>query len=193
MSRRPPLFAALAGVGLIVLAVVGLILPKASAVREKQAEIAQARQQEAVLQMQLDELRQDAREAEEANARLAELDEQVPPGADLPSIIGMVNDAADRSDVEFMSIAPGQPTVAPNGQMSVIPADIIVSGPFFSVDQFLYELENLPRVAKVLSITAASSEQDSALQVTLSTNFFTMDTSAGPGSQPGPSNSSTGA
>ncbi|HEY3239113.1 MAG TPA: type 4a pilus biogenesis protein PilO, partial [Acidimicrobiia bacterium] len=83
-------------------------------------------------------------------------------------------------------IAPGSPT--PTGDVTVIPIQITIKGTFFAVDQYLYLLEKLPRVSKVVSLTVTPIDQSvnpPQLQVAMTANFFTTDTSAGPGSIPG--------
>jgi len=189
VNRRGPLVAALVGVGLVIVTVAGLILPKAAAVRSKQEQVVQAQKQETTLAVQLQQLQADAKHAGVDNRRLAQLGSQIPPTADLPGLIRLLNSAADQSGVDFMTLSPGQPTLAPDGKLSIIPAQILVSGQYFAVDQFLYRLETLPRVSRVGSVTVSAASGTggvTALQVSVATTFYTTDTSAGPGSVPGP-------
>jgi Tfp pilus assembly protein PilO len=185
-ARRSTLVAALVGVGLIVLVIAGLILPKAAAVKSKQHEVDQAKQQESSLQLTLQQLQADATQAQQSAQQLRGFNTKIPPTADLPDLIRLLNTAAGDSDVDFMSLAPSQPTLSPDGRLSVIPTQIIVAGRYFAVDQFLYRLETSPRVANVVSFQMSPQTQDSPiLQVVMTANFYTTDTSAGPGSVPG--------
>jgi hypothetical protein len=66
-----------------------------------------------------------------------------------------------------------------------------VTGSYFSLEEFLHRLETLRRAAKVTSISLAASGTETIggagqLQMQLQVEFFTTDTSAGPGSLPGP-------
>ena len=91
---------------------------------------------------------------------------------------------ADKADVDFVSISPGQPTSA--GSYSVVPVQLNVVGGFFAVDQYMYLLETLPRVSKVTTMSISGGPDGlPQLTITLTANFYTTDTSAGPGSIPG--------
>jgi Tfp pilus assembly protein PilO len=184
--KRGPLLAALVSVAVIILSVAVFILPKAAQVRSKQKEVAQAEQQETVLRLQVEELAADAKEAPKDRKELAKLQAAIPPTADLPGLIRLLNSAAAESAVDFMSVSPGQPTLSPSGQLSVIPAQITVTGGFFAVDQYLFRLESLPRAAKVTNVQVGPGpNQWPQLQITLTVEFYTTDSSAGPGSVPG--------
>ena len=184
MNRKPALIAALVGAVLSVVLVVGLITPKAGQVKAKQKDIHEAQQQQASLQAQLEQLQAAAKDAPKDRKKLAVLKAEIPPTADLPGLIRLLNTSADRSGVDFQTIAPGQPTAA--GSYSVIPVQVTVIGGFFAVDQYLYLLETLPRVSKVTAVAIAPGPNGlPQLTVNLTANFYTTDASAGPGSIPG--------
>jgi Tfp pilus assembly protein PilO len=187
MSRRGPLVAALVGAGLVVLTVVGLILPKAGQVRSRQEDVAKEHQAETGLRVQLQQLQSAAQGADKALTRLKGLEAEIPSTADLPGLIRLVNTAAEESAVDFMAMAPSQPTPSVDGRLSVIATQITVIGGFFSVDQFLYRLETLPRISKVmnLTVTPGGEEGSNSLQAVMLAEFYTTDSSAGPGSVPG--------
>jgi Tfp pilus assembly protein PilO len=185
VNKKPAIIAGLVGLALILVMLVGLISPKASQVRQKQKDVQAAEQQEGVLRTQLEQLQAAAKDAPKDRKRLAALQRQIPPTADLPGIIRLLNSTSDKSGVDFMTVAPGQPSTG--GPVSLIPVQITIQGGFFAVDQYLYLLEHLPRVSKVttLTINAGNQESVTTLQVSLTANFFTTDPSAGPGSLPG--------
>ncbi len=185
MSRRGPILAAVGGMALIVLMIATIILPKASQVRTKQEEVEQAKQEQAQLELRLDQLRALAQEAPRNRRRLAQLDAAIPPKADLPGLIRLLNGVAETSGVDFMTISPSTPTPS-QYNVSVVPAQITVAGRFFAVDQYLYRLENLPRAAKVTSVQVSPQGGGlSYLQVGLNVEFYTMDPTAGPGTPSG--------
>jgi Tfp pilus assembly protein PilO len=184
VNRKPAIIAGLVGLALILGMVVGLISPKASQVRKKQKEVQTAQQHEGALRTQLEQLQAAAKDAPKDRKRLAVLQRQIPPTADLPTIIRLLNSTADRSGVDFMTVAPGNPS--PTGPLSVIPVQITIQGGFFAIDQYLYLLEHLSRVSKVSTLTVGAGGTGLPdLNVTLTANFFTTDVSAGPGSAPG--------
>jgi hypothetical protein len=205
VSRRGPLVAALIGLAVSLLVIFALILPKISSVNSTNKAVDEARSEQSVLQGKLAQLKDTAARAEEFRKRLQVLEAEVPPTTDLPGLIRLLNDAADHSAVDFMSIAPAQPTIAvPGGgsatqastgttgtlggtaSVSVIPVTITVEGSFFAVDEYLFRLETLPRASKVMTIALTVGTGGlPQLSLTLTVNFFTSDTSAGPGSQPG--------
>jgi hypothetical protein len=103
--------------------------------------------------------------------------------------------------LDFVSVAPAAPQLGADGKYSVVPLALTFSGGYWAVDQFLYRLETLPRIATVGTITvsnaapgqtatAAAASGSGGLQVTLAATFFTTDLSAGPGSVPGPTDAS---
>ena len=74
-----------------------------------------------------------------------------------------------------------------------------MSGGYFAIDEFLFLLETLQRAAKVttLAITPGTGGETttttsaSTLQLQMTVEFYTTDTSAGPGSNPGPTEGAT--
>jgi Tfp pilus assembly protein PilO len=185
MNKKPALIAALVGVGLVLVMMLGLIAPKASQVKSKEKDIDEAAQKQTTLQLQLDQLTAWALDAPKDRKRLAKLETQIPPQADLPGLIRLLNNTADKSAVDFAAIAPGSPSLA--GEISAIPIQVTIKGTFFAVDQYLYLLENLARVSKVTNLTVTpldATVSPPTLQVALTANFYTTDPSSGPGAVP---------
>jgi Tfp pilus assembly protein PilO len=185
MNKKPALIAALVGVGLVFVMVIGLITPKASQVKARQREITEAVQKQSVLALQLSQLQAAAKDAPKDRKRLAKLESQIPSEADLPGLIRLLNTTTDKSAVDFAALAPGSPS--PSGSITVIPIQITIKGTFFAVDQYLYLLENLQRVSSVTNLTVTPLDQTVSppqLQVALTANFYTTDPSAGPGAVP---------
>ena len=192
MNRRAPLFAGGALALIAVLTLVLLVLPKIGKVSEAQDQLEAAQDQELTLEAQLGALQDAQASAPETERQIARLEDQVPPTADLPALFRLLQGAADRSAVDFFSFSPGAPT-AGAGQFSVIQSQITVSGSYFSIDEFLFLMETLPRAAKVVSITMSpfstgevGSTTATSLQLLMAIEFYTTDTSAGPASVPGP-------
>jgi len=185
MNKKPALIAALVGVGLVIVMMVGLITPKASQVKAKQKDVTAAVQKQSLLALQLSQLQAAAKDAPKDRKRLAKLDSEIPPESDLPGLIRLLNTTTDKSAVDFAAIAPGSP--APNGSVTVIPIQITIKGTFFAIDQYLYLLENLERVSSVVNLTVTPLDQTVSppqLQVALTANFFTTDPTSGPGALP---------
>jgi Tfp pilus assembly protein PilO len=185
LKQRGPLVVGLVGAALIVLLVVGLILPKAGDIGERNKQLASAQSEETALTVQLEQLRALAQNEPKDRKRLEQLITAVPEVADLPGMIRLLNGAAADADVDFMSVAPGVPA-AGGARVSTIPTQITVLGRYFAVDEFLRRLEGLPRVSKVTNITVNPGPGGvPQLQMDLTAEFYTTDASAGPGSSPG--------
>jgi Tfp pilus assembly protein PilO len=192
VSRRGPIIAGAIIAVVAVLAVFFLVLPKMNEVSKTQEDVAAAETQETALRAQLASLKEAQANAPQVKAQIAELSNEVPPTADLPALIRLLTAAADGSAVDFFTVAPGNPQLDPTGAFSTIPTGISVTGGYFALDQFLFRLESLPRAAKVTSVsispggTAPPGSTVNSLSMQLSVDFYTTDTSAGPGSAPGP-------
>ena len=192
MSRRGPIIAGAIVAVVAVLAVFFLVLPKMSEVTKARDELASAEAQETALRAQLASLKEAQANAPQVKAQIAKLSNEVPPTADLPALIRLLTAAADGSAVDFFTVAPGNPQLDPTGSFSSIPTSISVTGGYFALDQFLFRLETLPRAAKVTSVSitpggaAPIGSTANSLSMQLGVEFYTTDTSAGPGSAPGP-------
>jgi len=198
VSRRGPIIAGAIVAVIAVLAVFFLVLPKMSEMSETREEIATAEAQETALRAQLASLKEAQANAPQVKAEIAKLANEVPPTADLPALIRLLTAAADGSAVDFFTVAPGNPQLDPTGAFSTIQTAISVTGGYFALDQFLFRLETLPRAAKVTSVSitpggaALPGSTVNSLSMQLGVEFYTTDTSAGPGSLPGPSESAGG-
>ena len=197
MNRRAPIIAGVIAVAVALLAVFLLVRPKMSEVSQTEDDLQAAEDQEVTLAAQLNALQDAQAAAPETEQEIAAIDAEIPPTADLPSLFRLLQGAADRSVVDFFSFTPGTPAPNTAGTFSTIASQVTVSGGYFAIDEFLFLLETLPRAAKVTTLavtpsSAASGEtttttSTSNLQLQLTVEFYTTDTSAGPGSVPGPS------
>jgi Tfp pilus assembly protein PilO len=197
VNRRAPIIAGVIAVAVALLAVFLLVRPKMSEVSTKEDDLQAAEDQEVTLAAQLNALQDAQAAAPETEQEIAAIDAEIPPTADLPSLFRLLQGAADRSVVDFFSFTPGTPAPNTAGTFSTIASQVTVSGGYFAIDEFLFLLETLPRAAKVttLAVTPSSAvsgettttTSTSSLQLQLTVEFYTTDTSAGPGSVPGPS------
>jgi Tfp pilus assembly protein PilO len=196
-GRRAPLLAGAAVAVVVILVVMFLVLPKMGEVGEAEKALQAAEDQEVTLQAQLGVLQEAQADAPETEREIAVIEDQVPPTTDLPALFRLLQSAADRAALDFFSFSPGTPVLATTGGHSILAATITVNGGYFAIDEFLFLLETLPRAAKVTSITLAPggattdeagtpTTTTSSLQMTANVEFYTTDTSAGPGSVPGP-------
>ena len=192
MNRRAPIV--VAGIVVIVLVFVAflVVLPKAHEVSRARQDLTEAQQQQSALQAQLQALEEAKAQAPQTEKQIHRLQEKIPTTADLPGLFRTLQDAADSAAVDFFSFSPGTPVADPTGTYSTLPSTIQVTGSYLSLEQFLGLLETLPRAGKVTSIaitpqstSAETGGTTGVLQMQLTVEFFTTDTSAGPGSVPG--------
>ena len=178
----------IAGVGTAILAlllIVFLVLPKLSQVSEAQQELEESFTERETLTARLAALQQ-AREAAPRNiAAIRRVDQQVPPTADLAGLILLLRNAATGAGVQVLTLTPGVPTPSEDGSFSRISVSTSGEGTYFSVVDYLFSLETLPRAATVESLELSPAE-GSALSFVATITLYTSDISSGPGSEPGP-------
>jgi Tfp pilus assembly protein PilO len=196
VNRRAPIIAAAIAIVVALLLIFLLVLPKMREVSETEEQLQAAQDQEIALAAQLQSLEQAQEEAPETEQDIAVIDDAIPPTADLPALFRLLDSAASRAAVDFFAFTPGTPLVDPTSQYSTIPSQVTVTGGYFAIDEFLFLLETLPRAAKVTTVavtgtTTTGGTTTSSLQLQMTVEFFTTDTSAGPGSVPGPSAGTT--
>jgi Tfp pilus assembly protein PilO len=198
-GRRAPLIAGAGALAVVVLLVFFLVLPKMGEVSEANETLAAAEGQQGTLESQLAALEQAEIAAPEARATIQDVERQIPPTADEPGLLLLIKNAAARSAVTLSTLTPGTPALGTGG-LSTIPLAITASGNYFQLTEFLYSLETLPRAAKVLNVAmspsgGAGDEATTTTTTTTVTNLlelqanvllYTSDQSAGPGSEPGP-------
>jgi len=192
LKGRQPL---LVGIGMGVLALlvlVMLVLPKKSEVGTQQKALDAAVQSGQQLTAKVGELEDAKRQASSVKKQLEKLELAIPDVTALPRLIRQVQHVADVSAVDFVQVSPGAPVAATSGSYSTVPTQINATGSYFAVTEFLYELETLPRAVKVTSITVGPGPTGlPQLALNLSAEVYTTDTSAGPGSSPGPTSTTT--
>jgi Tfp pilus assembly protein PilO len=191
-GSRGPLIAGAGALALVVLLVFFLVLPKMGQVSDANDELAAAQGQQGTLESQLAALEQAEASAPEARAIIRDVEEQIPPTADEPGLLLLVKNAAARAGVTLSTLTPGTPTLDATTGLSTIPLTVTASGNYFQLTEFLYDIETLPRAAKVANVSLAPTGADATTTVTnlleMQANvvLYTSDQSAGPGSVPGP-------
>lgn len=179
----------IAGVGTAILAVlliVFLVLPKMSQVSEAQQQLEESFTEQQTLSSRLTALRQAREEAPQNLAEIRRVEQQVPPTADLPGMILLLRNAATTSGVQVLSLTPATPTASEDGAFSNIQVSATGEGTYFSVVDYLYSIETLPRAATVESVDLTPTEGATELSFVATLTLYTSDVSSGPGSEPGP-------
>jgi Tfp pilus assembly protein PilO len=190
-NRRAPLFAALTVAGVAILMILLLVLPKMGQVSKAQQTLDETRREGQTLESQLRALEDAKAAAPQARKTIAEVHKRIPPVADEPGLILLLQHAAIDAGIDLVSLSPGNPTLDPTTNLSTIQVSVSATGTYFDITEFMFQIETLPRAAIVQSLNLAPGEASSTtgvplLTLTATIQTYTSDTSAGPGSEPGP-------
>lgn len=187
MQGRRAIIVAGAGAGILaLLLIVFLVLPKMGEVTEAKKDLDDTTAEQAVLQSRLNALEQARDEAPENQATIREVEAMVPPTAELSSVILLLRNSADVAGVQVVSLTPAPPAESTTGQFSTISVSASGECSYFAMVKYLHEIETLPRAATVQAVSLTPVEGGGLLQFTATITFYTSDLSAGPGSEPGP-------
>lgn len=189
-NPRAPLFAAIGAAVLVILMIVLLVLPKMGQVSTAKEDLATAVSDGQALQTQKSALEDTKAEAPQNQRIIDQVHQKIPPTVDEPGLVLLVHNAATDSGLDLTTIGLSV-ALDDTTNLSVISLSVSSVGTYNDVTQFAYAIETLPRAAKITSLSltpGAGADATGAplLTVTASIQAFTSDTSAGPGSSPGP-------
>jgi Tfp pilus assembly protein PilO len=173
----------------LLLAVFFLVLPKMNEVSSANDQLDQAVSQEGTLRSQLAALQQAQQDAPQARETIRQVDQAIPPTVDQQGLILLLQNAADQAGVDLFTITPGGLAFDAATGLTSIDNTMTINGSYFAVTEFMFNIETLPRAAKVTSLTVSPSGDSvtgGGLTATGSVTVYTTDQSAGPGSSPGP-------
>jgi Tfp pilus assembly protein PilO len=189
-NQRAPLFAIIGALVLGALLIVFLVLPEMGKVSKAKEDLAASQAHEQTLTVQRNALEDTKNNAPENQKTIQHVHDQIPPTADEPGLLQLLNGAALDSGLDLTTIAPGTPTFDQTTGLSTISVQVSALGTYSDVTAFSYRVETLPRAAKITSLSLAPGATGTAgspqLTMTATVEAYTSDTSAGPGSDPGP-------
>lgn len=107
----------------------------------------------------------------------------VPGSVDLSAFLAMLDRLSAENGVVVSTVSLGAPLAASTGGVSAIGLNISVSGEYFPLAEFLFDLEHASRLVRASAISL-SSGSSGGIQMSLSAEIYTTDPSAGPGSDP---------
>jgi Tfp pilus assembly protein PilO len=176
------------GAALVVLLFWYFILwsPRGSAIQDANDRKEAAENEALELRAQINRLREAQRNESATRARIEELRQAIPDEPNLAQFILDTNEAAARSGIDFLSIAPTPPVAAvvdptapppEPGQQAVtapsqISLSISVTGGYFQVLDFMNRLTDLTRIVVIDTVTVAPAA-GSDLSVQLAGRMFT--------------------
>ncbi len=190
-NQRAPLFAAVGAAVIAILLIVLFLLPKMGQVSSAKEDLAAAQAQQQTLETQKGALEDLKAEAPQNKQTIKDVQGKIPPTADEAGLIQLINKAALSSGLDLTTLAPSPPTFDDATGLSTIVMAMSAMGTYNEVTEFTYRIETLPRAAKITSLALVPAGSTDALgnellTLTAQINAFTSDTSAGPGSTPGP-------
>jgi Tfp pilus assembly protein PilO len=190
-NPRLPLFVAIGSAVLAVALVFFLVLPKMGQVSTAKEDLTAAKNNGQSLLTQKNALEDTKAEAPQNRAIIDHVQEQIPPTADEPGLLLLLDKAALDSGLDLPTFSPSPPVFDDTTGLSVISMAVSAVGTYNDVTQFTYKIETFPRAAKITSLTltpggTVDAFGDQILTVNISLEAYTSDTSAGPGSSPGP-------
>jgi Tfp pilus assembly protein PilO len=139
------LFVAIGAALLAIVLVLILLLPKMGQVSTAQEDLAQAHAQQQTLEAQKGALEDLQQQAPENKAIIEDVRNKIPPTADEPGLIQLLNKAALSSGLDLATMAPSPPTFNDTTQLSTIVVSISALGTYNEVTEFTYRIETLPR------------------------------------------------
>lgn len=173
--------------GLVIVTMAGnalLLSPQSRERARVREEVATARQEEAMLQASLTELRRLEAEGTTREAELARFGQLVPDTPDLAGFIRTMNDVAAKAQVDWSSLAPSSPVMGVGGAPTTIRLSIQVGGTFFQILDYLKRLENIDRLVVVDSLDVSSSGAGAGGTPKLSVNVQARTFAASGGGAP---------
>jgi Tfp pilus assembly protein PilO len=193
-NRRAPLFVGIGAALVAVLLVFAFLLPKMSQVTTAQEELDEAVTEQQTLEARKGALENLRDEAPQNKRIIQDVHNRIPPTADEAGLIQLMNKAALSSGLDFTNLSPSPPAFDETTGLSTIVMTMTATGTYNEITEFTYRIETLPRAAKITSIDLVPAGTTDALgnqllSLTAQINAYTSDTSAGPGSSPGPTSS----
>ena len=190
-NPRAPIFAAAGAVVVAILLLLLLVLPKMGQVSTAKEDLAAAQSKEQALETHKGALEDTKAQAPENRATIDQVHKKIPPTADEPGLLQLINLAALDSGLDLTTLSPSPPVFDAATGLSTIVLSMSALGTYNEVTEFTYQIESLPRAAKITSLSLSptgttDSLGNQVLTMTAQINAYTSDTSAGPGSSPGP-------
>src|SRR5690349_4456 len=158
-------------------------------VSKAKEELASAQATQQTLTIQQNALEDTKANAAQNRKTIQEVHHKIPPTADEPGLLLLINGAALDSGLDLATISPSTPTFDATTGLSTITLSVSATGTYSDVTAFVYRVETLPRAAKVTALTltpnATAGTGSPLLVMSATIDAYTSDTSAGPGSDPG--------
>lgn len=183
--RRNVIIAILAAIAVGVLYFFFVFSPQTEKIDAAKADVQAAQDNVQRLRLELSRLQALQQDAPRLREEAAKLDAAVPNDPQLAAFILQVQEAANASGIEWLSVTPAPPAAANPAQQGVqeVNVSMSVEGGYFQVQDFLVRIENLTRAVKVGTVSLASQGEGTGsptLSASLTMKMFVSSTPAAP-------------
>lgn len=190
LSPRDELIVTIVGLVVVVaLLVVFLVMPKFRERGQLVAEQESIRQEVLSNQAKLAQLKDAQRESVATRAALIRVSNEMPSQPQLPTLIVDIQDLANQSGIDFVSVTPKEPEKT--GQWLTIEMGMSLKGQFRDLVDFLTRLSALQRKVRVARVTVGVDEYPN-LNMDVTGETYVMSESTGGGQVPPPPPASGG-
>jgi Tfp pilus assembly protein PilO len=167
MSRRVRMI--LMALGLVVVAVLVwffLLSPLRGDIKTTDASITDLQDKLTSAKLTLRQAETTKAEGRLNQARLLELAKMIPSSDELPSLLLQIQDLADQSGIDFISITPGEASEVEGASFQILPLDLTFTGTYFDLSDFVWRAEQMVagpgRLLAIKSINLALSNAGAA-------------------------------
>jgi Tfp pilus assembly protein PilO len=185
--RRNVVIFLLALVAITALFFVFVYRPQAARISEvsKSADAEKARAQS--LRVELSRLKALERQAPQLREEAAKFDQAIPGDPQLAQFILQIQDAANASGIDWISVNPAPPTAGQTPTVQDVNVGMNVTGGYFQVQDFLVRMENLARAVKLLTLNLGGGTGGlPSLTATVSMKTFVSVPAPPPSPSPAP-------
>jgi len=153
-----------------------LVGPRRGKLAEAKEQVTAAESQTVVLKTELARLESLEKRAPQLQAALDEISDLVPEDNRLSSFVFQVQQEANRSGLDFISITPTLPKSPPEGApLAEIKIDIGAKGSFFTIQDFIRRLTELDRAVRVDGFSMDTVDEEGSsdvVELTASARIF---------------------
>jgi len=127
-------------------------LPQNNIIVGLRADLVKLESEIGIQRAKADKLDQLKKENAELEKQLAEKKEQLPPEAEVATLLKQVSDLGLRVGLDFKLWKPSPKKDDPSGLYAVIPVDVEVGGGYHTIASFFDSVSKLPRIVNITNI-----------------------------------------
>ncbi len=175
IKNLPP-YQKMLAMGLIIILIVAMFfwffyLPKNNQIAGLRNDISKLEGEIGINRAKVEKLEQLKKENAELERQLAEKKEQLPPEAEVASLLKQVSDLGLRVGLDFKLWRPAAKKEDPSGLYTEIPVDVEIDGGYHTTALFFDSVSKLPRIVNIKNIKMGNARVDKG-RLTLQTGFI---------------------